>query len=98
KATQANDALKQLVRHYVDRAEKQYATAIEMLPPEDRLSLRPSLLMAAIYHAQLKRIRKQDYDTLTRPAHISPLRKLGIAIRMWYQESRAIQHGTLPRL
>ncbi|RMG91078.1 MAG: squalene synthase HpnD, partial [Zetaproteobacteria bacterium] len=33
KATQANDALKQLVRHYVDRAEKQYATAIEMLPP-----------------------------------------------------------------
>ncbi len=98
KAPQAGEALKQLIRYYADRAERQYVSALEMLPAEDRVSLRPSLLMAAIYHAQLRRIRKQGYDTLARPAHISPMRKLGIAILLWHRESRAIQRGIPPRL
>jgi len=82
-------ALKSLIRHYADHAEEKYRKALELLPDEDRASLRPSLLMAAIYHAQLTRIRNHDYDVIARSAHISPLRKLWIATRMWQREKRA---------
>jgi len=81
--------LKTLIHHYADRAEEKYRQALELLPTEDRTSLRPSLLMAAIYHAQLTRIRNNDYDVITCSAHISPLRKLWIAARMWRREKRA---------
>jgi len=98
KEARCSPAMKRLIAHHVRLAEEQYREALALLPAEDRESLRPSLLMAAIYYAQLQRIKRHDYEVLAQSAHISPLRKLWIAMRMWRRERRACKRGQPIRL
>lgn len=98
KAASCSAALKALIAHHVALTEEKYRQALDILPAEDRRSLRPALLMAAIYYAQLQRIKQRGYDVLAHSAHISPLRKLWIAARMWQREKHAGKHGQPIRL
>ncbi|HXH65398.1 MAG TPA: presqualene diphosphate synthase HpnD [Mariprofundaceae bacterium] len=82
-------ALLPLLEHYADEAEREYGRAVAALPPEDRIPLRPSLLMAAIYHAHLGRLKAAGYDVWQRPVRLSPLRKMWIAWRAWRHEKKA---------
>lgn len=82
-----------LLKHYATLAENAYHDALSLLPATDRACMRPSLLMASIYHLQLQRIRQHDYDVWKKSGHISPLRKLWIAFKTWRYEKRACAKG-----
>jgi phytoene synthase len=82
-------ALTPLLKQYADEAEHEYRQALSTLPSEDRASLRPALLMAAIYHAHLQRIVAAGYDVWHQPVRLSPLHKIWIAWRAWRHEKRA---------
>jgi len=90
--------MRRLMQHYSEQAEEAYSQAMAILPDEDRTSLRPSLLMAAIYHAQLQRLRDINYDVWHKSAHISPLRKIWIAWRAWRHEKKSASTGQPVRL
>ena len=83
------EALLPLLRHYAAEAEQEYQKALAILPPEDRVSLRPSLLMAAIYHAHLGRLQAAGYDVWRQPVRLAPLSKIWIAWRTWRHEKKA---------
>jgi len=82
-------ALPKLLAEYGDKAELAYQHAMEQLPDCDRASLRPSLVMAAIYHAYLIRLKANDFDVWQQPVRILPIRKILIAWRAWRYEKKA---------
>jgi len=84
-----SEDLPKLLAEYGDKAESAYQLALEQLPAEDRESLRPSLVMAAIYHAYLKRLQAVRFDVWQQPIHILPIRKIWIAWRAWRYEKKA---------
>jgi phytoene synthase len=77
------DAFGALMRFQIDRAKDSYAEAIELLPPEDRRTQRPGLMMAAIYRTLLEEIRRDGCRVLSHRTTLTPLRKLWIAWRTW---------------
>ncbi len=93
-----SEPLPTLLREYGERAEAAYRQAMELLPGEDRESLRPSLVMAAIYHAYLRRLREVDFDVWRHPVRLLPLTKIWIAWRAWRHEKRATRKQLPPRL
>jgi 15-cis-phytoene synthase len=86
-------ALLPMLDHYANEAEQEYHKAITTLPAEDRISLRPSLLMAAIYHAHLKRLKSAGFDVWRHPVRLSPLSKIWIAWRTWRHEKKACRRS-----
>jgi len=84
-----SDGMRALLAHYVDKVDKLYSRAIEQLPVEDRVSLRPSLLMGAIYFAYFQRIRDASDRLWKSPPKLLPIQKIWIAWRMWRYEKRA---------
>jgi len=78
-----------LISHYIGKAGTCYARALELLPDEDRESLRPSLLMGAIYYAHFKRITGHQSDLWSNPPRLLPAHKIWIAWRMWRHEKKA---------
>jgi len=93
-----DEAMQQLLNEYGDKAEQAYRTAIESLPATDRESLRPSLVMGAIYYCYLRKLRQQQYNVWQRPVHVLPTRKIWIAWRAWRYERRACKRGLPVRL
>ncbi len=91
-------SLPRLLAEYGDKAESAYEQALASLPVADRESLRPSLLMAAIYHAYLKRLRAIGFDVWKKPVRILPLTKIWIAWRAWRYEKKAVARGLPTRL
>ncbi len=85
--------MQSLIAHYVDKTGVLYARALDLLRDEDRESLRPSLLMGAIYYAHLKGIRKNLHDLWTHPPELLPIHKVWIAWRMWRYEKKAARKG-----
>ncbi len=83
-----------LLQYYGEKTEEAYRRALAELPAEDRQSLRPSLLMASIYHAQFRRLQACGFDAWHHSARISPLRKIWIAWRAWRHEKRALKSAT----
>lgn len=83
-----SDGMRELIAHYVDKNGSLYDKAIAQLPAEDRISLRPSLLMGAIYFAHFRRIRDAG-DSLFDMPRLLPIQKIWIAWRMWHYEKRA---------
>ena len=81
--------MQQLLAKYGERAETLFRQALSELPAGDRESLRPSLVMAAIYYAYLRRLREVEFNVWKHPVQILPLRKLWIAWRAWRHESKA---------
>ncbi len=93
-----SEAMQALLRDYAQQAESAYQRALASLPNEDRASLRPSLVMAAIYHAYLPRLAAVQYDVWQHPVQILPLRKIWIAWRCWRYERRAATRAQAIRL
>ncbi|MDX8396003.1 MAG: presqualene diphosphate synthase HpnD, partial [Mariprofundaceae bacterium] len=81
--------MRYLLKEYGKKAELAYQRAMELLPDEDRQTLRPSLLMATIYYAQLQRIKSAEFDVWSHSGRISPLRKIWIAWRTYRHEKKA---------
>jgi len=84
-----SEGMCKLLAFYVDKVDKLYAKAIDLLPAEDRVSLRPSLLMGAIYFAHFQRIRDAGDQLWTSPPRLLPIQKIWIAWRTWRYEKRA---------
>jgi phytoene synthase len=70
---------KALMVFQVERARAFYARAFAALPPVDRRSQRPGLIMAAIYRALLDEIEGDGFHVLDRRFSLTPLRKAWIA-------------------
>ena len=83
-----------LLRDVAERARRQYRTALDLLPAEDRHAQRAGLIMAAIYQATLDEIEQDGLRVLERRVALTPLRKLWIAWRTARRETRAAaRHG-----
>jgi len=88
-----NSAMQQLLRQYGDKAEAAYRRALTELTDEDRESLRPSIVMGAIYYAYLRQLRAVDFNVWQHPVHMLPLKKIWIAWRAWRYEQKATNKG-----
>jgi len=88
-----NEGMQQLLNDYTDQAEQAYRQALASLPDEDRQSLRPSIVMGAIYYAYLKQLRQIHGDVWQHPVHMLPLKKIWIAWRAWRYEAKAVKKG-----
>ena len=93
-----HQGMQQLLSEYGDKAEAAFRQALAELPAEDRESLRPSLIMAAIYHAYLRRLKRMNYNVWQHPVCILPLRKMWIAWRAWRYEKKACKTNAPLRL
>jgi len=82
-ALRQSDAFADLMRFQIERAQRSYAEAMEMLPAEDRRAQRPGLMMAAIYRALLAEIQRDGCRVLSHRTTLTPIRKLWIAWRTW---------------
>jgi len=82
-----------LIAHYIDKTSTLYTKALLLLPDEDRESLRPSLLMGAIYYTHFKRIRKNPDALWNYSPRLLPVHKIWIAWRMWRYEKKAVRKG-----
>ena len=71
------DELRALLAYQEERANTCYQDAYQLLPPEDRFSQRGGLVMAAIYHALLDSIRKNNYNVFGKPIRLPAIRKYG---------------------
>lgn len=91
KSGHMHDGMKELLQLYGEKAEAAYKQALAQLPDEDRVSLRPSLLMASIYHAQFRHLQTFEFDSWRHSARITPLRKIWIAWRAWRYEKKAVK-------
>ncbi|OSM01545.1 putative squalene/phytoene synthase [Magnetofaba australis IT-1] len=72
-----------------DVAQAHYEQAEAMMPPDQRVALRPAIVMSRIYHAYLRELRAREYDVFSRRLEFSPWKKLWITFRTWRQEKRA---------
>lgn len=83
-----------LLESVLQRARAQYASALNLLPDEDRHAQRAGLIMAAIYKATLDEIERDGLHVLERRVSLTPLRKLWIAWRTARRINRATPvHG-----
>jgi len=91
-------SMQQLLQAYGEKAEQAYQAAIATLPPEDRESLRPSIVMGATYYTYLRKLRQNGFDVWQQPVRILPLRKMWVAWRAWRYECRACKRNLPIRL
>jgi phytoene synthase len=77
------DNFTRLMEFQTERAARCYDEALALLPPEDRRTQRPGLMMAAIYRALLREIASDGYRVLKQRVALTPVRKLWIAWRTW---------------
>jgi phytoene synthase len=76
-------AFRSLMEFEAERARGYYQKAMSALPPEDRRTQRPGLIMSAIYRTLLDEIQREGFNVLTRRTSLTPLRKFWIAWRTW---------------
>jgi phytoene synthase len=72
-----------LMAFQATRSRALYREAALLLPDADRRAQRPSLIIAAIYHALLDEIERDDWQVLHQRISLTPLRKLALAWRTW---------------
>ncbi|MDQ6955891.1 MAG: squalene/phytoene synthase family protein [Mariprofundaceae bacterium] len=82
------DNLQGLLTYYGEKAESAYQQALEQLPIKDRISLRPAIIMAAIYYAQLKRMKSFNFDIWKHSGRIASWQKIRIAWKAWRYEKK----------
>lgn len=83
------ESMKALLTDYRQRSESLYQQAMDTLPQDDRVSLRPSLIMATIYHHHLRKLAACDGNVWLTPVRLAPIHKLWIAWRCWRYEKKA---------
>ncbi len=76
------------------RARELYREAMQALPKADVRAQRPGLMMAAIYHALLDEIERDNWQVLHQRISLTPLRKLWLAWKTWVSGG----HGVVRRL
>jgi len=69
----------ELMQFQTQRAHALYDEALALLPPSDRRSQKPGLMMASIYRALLKEIERDNFQVLQQRISLTPLRKLWLA-------------------
>jgi phytoene synthase len=74
---QYNDRFIQLMRFEAERAEDFFARAATLLPPEDRQSMVAAEIMAAVYHALLRRMQADNFRVFEREYHLTKFEKAG---------------------
>ncbi|MEI2417738.1 presqualene diphosphate synthase HpnD [Orrella sp. JC864] len=79
-----------LMRFQAERARDLYRQAMRHLPERDRRAQRPGLMMAAIYHALLQEIERENWQVLEQRISLTPLRKLMLAWRVWVGGGRGL--------
>ena len=87
-------AMQALLSDYGNRAEDCYKKALALLPETDRKNLGASLVMGAIYHTHLKKLKAAGFDCWRHNIRLSPIRKMWIAWRAWRVEKRAQATGS----
>jgi len=68
-----------LMRFQAERAHRLYDEALALLPPADRRSQKPGLMMANIYRTLLREIERHDFQVLHQRVSLTPLRKFWLA-------------------
>ncbi len=68
-----------LMRFQAERAHRTYDEALALLPPADRRSQKPGLMMASIYRTLLREVEAADFQVLHQRIALTPLRKLWLA-------------------
>jgi 15-cis-phytoene synthase len=74
-----SDRFTQLMRFEAARAQTLYGEALAMLPPADRRSQKPGLMMASIYRTLLGEIERDGFQVLHQRVSLTPVRKLWLA-------------------
>lgn len=74
-----SDRFTALMRFQAERAHRLYDEALALLPPEDRRSQKPGLMMASIYRTLLREIEADDFQVLHQRVSLTPVRKLWLA-------------------
>jgi phytoene synthase len=74
-----SENFEKLMTFQATRAHACYQEALALLPIADRRAQRPGLIMAAIYHALLKEIQRDDFHVLNQRISLTPIRKLWLA-------------------
>ena len=87
-------AMQALLSDYGSRAEDCYKKALALLPEVDRKNLGASLIMGAIYHTHLKKLKAVGFDCWRHNIRLSPIHKMWIAWRAWRYEKRAQTTGS----
>ncbi len=70
-----------LMHFQAERAHRCYDEALSKLPPADRESQKPGLMMANIYRTLLREIEADGFQVLHQRTSLTPLRKFWIAAR-----------------
>jgi len=78
-----NDCFIELMQFECDRARHYFDQARQMLPPEDRQSMKAAEIMAAIYWGILKRIQKRCYNVFGKRARVPRPLKLWTALTVY---------------
>lgn len=76
-----SDRFTALMRFQAERAHALYDEALALLPPEDRRTQKPGLMMANIYRTLLREVEATGFQVLHQRISLTPLRKLWIAWR-----------------
>jgi 15-cis-phytoene synthase len=74
-----SDRFVALMRFQAQRAHRLYDEAIALLPPADRRSQKPGLMMASIYRTLLREIEDENFRVLHQRVSLTPLRKFWLA-------------------
>ena len=74
-----SDRFRALMQLQADRAHRLYDEARALLPPEDRRSQKPGLMMASIYRTLLREIERDGFQVLHQRVSLTPLRKFWLA-------------------
>jgi len=85
-----SDRFTALMKFQTERARELYKEAMLSLPEVDRRSQRPGLMMAAIYHALLDEIERDNWQVLHQRISLTPLRKLWLAWKTWVSGGRGL--------
>lgn len=76
---------RKLMAFQIERAKRYYQQALDQLPAADRKAQRSGLIMAAIYRTTLDEIAASGCHVLRERVSLTPLRKLWLAIKAWFQ-------------
>ncbi|HZY19457.1 MAG TPA: presqualene diphosphate synthase HpnD [Ramlibacter sp.] len=76
---QYSDRFQALMRFQAERAHRLYDEALALLPPQDRRSQKPGLMMASIYRTLLREIERDGFQVLHQRVSLTPVRKFWLA-------------------
>jgi phytoene synthase len=82
-AGQITPELQLMLSFNAKRAASYYERAEQLLPDEDRRSLRPATAMGRIYRALLDELIERKFPCFEKPVRLSKSRRVAIAAKVW---------------